>query len=78
MNKTEYFYQPLLDQYLAVSDAASGWYARRCEYMMSGKPGKAKFVDEHILPDLRAREREVLRKLIEALAKHYPVYKQDE
>lgn len=78
MNKTEHFYQPLLDQYLAVSDIASDWYVRRCEYMMSGKPGKAKFVDEHILPDLRTREGEALQKLIVALAEHYPIYRQDE
>lgn len=78
MNKTECFYQPFLEQYLAVSDAASDWYARRCEYMMFGKPGKAKFVDEHILPDLRTREREVLKRLIETLVEHYPTYQQDE
>ena len=78
MNKNEYFYQPLLDQYLAVSDAASDWYVRRCEYMMSGKPGKAKFVDEHILPDLRIKEKAALQKLIEILAKHYPTYQQHE
>ena len=55
MNKNAYFYQPLLDRYLTVSDIASDWFARRCEYVMSGKQGKAKFVDEHILPDLRIK-----------------------
>jgi len=34
---------------------------------MSGKPGKAKFVDEHIFPDLRAREWEALQKWTESL-----------
>lgn len=71
-------YQSSLDSFLTVSDMASEWFARRCEYMMSGKPGKAKFVDEHILPDLRTKERETLKKLIEVLSKHYSTNKQDE
>lgn len=71
-------YQSALDSFLAVSDMASGWFARRCEYMMSGRPGKARFVDEHVLPDLRTKEREALTKFIEVLGKHYPTNKHDE
>ena len=56
MNKNAYFYQPLLDRYLTVSDIASDWFARRCEYVMSGKQGKAKFVDEHP-PGFKNKER---------------------
>lgn len=70
--------QLLLDQFLLASDTASDWFTRRCEYMMSGKPGRAKFIDTHILPDLRAKERGVLRKLIESLTKYYPEYWQNE
>lgn len=59
--------QLLLDRFLLVSYIVGNWSARRCKYMMSGKPGKAKFVDEHILPDLRDKEWEALQKWIEAL-----------
>lgn len=71
-------YQSALDSFLAVSDMASGWFVRRCECMMSGKPGKTRFIDEHVLPDLRTKEREALTKLIEVLGKYYPMNKQDE
>ena len=57
--------QLLLDRFLLVSYIVGDWSARRCEHIMSGKPGKAKFVDEHIFPDLRAREWEALQKWIE-------------
>lgn len=70
--------QILLDRFLLVSYIVGDWSARRCEYMMSGNPGRAKFVDEHILPDLRAKEWEALQKWIEVLAKYYPAYWQNE